>query len=254
MRIVLKIGSGVLTCDSGLSLDHARFGYLADDVASCHRAGHSCVIVSSGAIAAGVAEQRLDGRPEDLPGKQACAAIGQPILMRAYATSLASHGLRPAQLLLTHDDIDSRIRRTNASNTLERLLAMPGVIPIINENDSVATEELRFGDNDRLSAEVAIVATADLLILLTCAEGVLDQGVRVPRIETAEAAKHYVTGETGRWSVGGMAAKLDAVALATQGGIETVIADGRRPGQITGVVAGSDVGTRFPAHPRTPLA
>lgn len=179
---------------------------------------------------------------------RACAAVGQPKLVAAYAEAFAPHGLRTAQLLLTHGDIDSRARRNNARNTLERLLGTGRIIPIINENDSVATEELRVGDNDRLSAEVALLADADLLILLTRADGVLDKGVRVPFFESVESARLLVTGEKGRFSVGGMGAKLDAVKTAVDSGIETVIADGRKSGQISAVIERQDAGTRFPAR------
>ena len=184
--IVIKFGTGVLSRAGGKSLDAAQFRRLTAEIAGLIAKGHQCVVVSSAAIAAGVQFLGLTSRPEDLPGKQACAAAGQPELMRLYAASFKSHGLRPAQLLLTHGDIDSRQRRRNARNTLDRLLETRTIVPIINENDSVAVEELRsgvIGDNDRLSAEVAQLIGADLLILATSSDGLQDEsGKCIPEI------------------------------------------------------------------------
>lgn len=246
-RIVLKFGTGVLSRSAGSALDSAQFRRFSAEIAGLVHAGHSCVIVSSAAIAAGVHALGLKKRPDDLPGKQACAAAGQPELMRLYATSFRKHGLRVAQLLLTHDDIDSRMRRQNARNTLERLAQAPGMIPIINENDSVALEEIRFGDNDRLSAEVAQLVEADRLLLLTSADGLADSdGKRIPVATDVEEVYQYVRPDKGEMSVGGMRAKLQAVDLAVRGGIPTWILDGRKAGQISAAVEGLDVGTHFP--------
>ena len=154
-RIVIKFGTGVLSRSGGRALDEKQFRRFASEIASLVKDGNSCLIVSSAAIAAGVDMLGLEQRPEDLPGKQACAAAGQPELMRMYATAFKRHNVKVAQLLLTHDDIDSRMRRQNASNTIERIFQTRNIVPVINENDTVAVEELRFGDNDRLSAEVA---------------------------------------------------------------------------------------------------
>ena len=173
MRIVLKFGSGILAKPTGDDLDVGQFGRLADAVAGLVKGGAQCIVVSSGAVAAGMAVLGLAERPSHLAGKQACAAAGQPRLMGLYAEKFAKHGLAVAQLLLTHGDLDSRMRRENAGNTLERLLDGGNMVPIINENDSVAVEELRFGDNDHLSAEVAMLAGANLLIILTSVDGLL---------------------------------------------------------------------------------
>lgn len=246
-RIVVKFGTGILSGnEAGLSLDRKQFERLATELSQLNSAGHEVVIVSSGAIAAGVPILSLKARPTDLPGKQACAAAGQPVLMRLYDHYFKKHERNTAQLLLTYGDLDSQKRRTNAKNTLERLLQTPGIIPIINENDSVAVEELRFGDNDRLSAEVAILAEADLLVLLTSADGVLSGGVRVPEVANIEDAFQWVTPDKGEFSVGGMQTKLEAVRLALENGIPVVIADGRKPAQIAAALAGEDAGTRFP--------
>ncbi len=245
-RIVVKLGTGILARPNGLTLDAGQFRRLTAEFAELTSLGHSVIVVSSGAITAGLGVLGLDQRPVDLPGKQAAAAAGQPLLIRTFDACLQRHGLHAAQLLLTHDDIDSRRRRANARNTLERLLAARTVIPIINENDSVAVEELNFGDNDRLSAEVALLFEADLLVILTSSDGVLDRGRRVPLIRKIDEAFGLVLPEKGANSVGGMGAKLSAVRIAIEGGIGTVIADGRRAGQVLMAVAGADAGTRFP--------
>lgn len=247
-RLVIKLGTGVLTTDaSGLQLDRSQFTRLAAEIAGLVGAGHPVVVISSAAVAAGVAALGLDERPSSLPAKQACAAVGQSQLMRAWQEALAGHGLTAAQLLLTHGDIDSRQRRLNAENTLRELLAFPGVVPVINENDSVAVEELRFGDNDRLGAELAELCDADLFLILTGSDGLRGNGQRLPVVTDLDDARRHVTSEKGAHGTGGMGSKLDAVAFATAAGIETWILDGRRPGQLAAALAGHDVGTRFPA-------
>ena len=248
-RIVVKFGSGVLTTDaSGLQLDGAQFTRLAAEIGELVADGHSIVVISSAAVAAGVAALALPGRPEDLAVKQACAAVGQSKLMRAYEEAFARHQLTAAQLLLTHGDIDSRQRRRNAENTLRELRAFPRVVPVINENDSVAVEELRFGDNDKLGAEVAQLCGADLFLILTGSDGLQGDGKRLPVVADLDAVRCHITGEKGAHGTGGMGSKLDAVGFATAAGIETWILDGRRPGQMAAAVAGRDVGTRFPAR------
>jgi glutamate 5-kinase len=246
MRIVLKFGSGILASVRGTSLDERQFARLSREVAALVAEGHQCVLVSSGAVAAGLGALRLKKRPEDLALRQACAAVGQSKLMQYYAEHFDGYGLQVAQLLLTHDDIDSRARSQNVRNTLSRLLDSGRVVPIINENDSVATEELKFGDNDRLSAEVASLVKADLLMLLTSVEGLLDaRGKRIGQVRDVSEVSSLAREEKGRFSVGGMVSKLQAVSLAVDAGILTVIASGRKAGQIAGVLKGRDVGTRF---------
>jgi len=243
----MKFGTGVLSRSAGRALDAAQFRRIAAETAALVKAGHSCVIVSSAAIAAGVHVLGLDRRPEDLPGKQACAAAGQPELMRLYAAAFRKHGLRVAQVLLTHDDIDSRLRRQNAHNTLDRLLASKGIVPIINENDTVALDEIRFGDNDRLSAEVAHLVGAKTLLLFTSSDGLKNSGgERIPVARRVSDVFQYVRPDKGEMSVGGMRAKLQAVDYAVSNDITTFILDGRQPGQAAAALAGRDVGTRFP--------
>ena len=246
-RIVLKFGTGILTTDaSGLQLDRTQFTRLASEIAALVDAGHSVIVISSAAVAAGVAALGRQKRPESLPAKQACAAVGQSQLMRAYEEAFAHHKLTAAQLLLTHDDIDSRQRRANAENTLRELLSYPRVVPVINENDSVAVEELGFGDNDQLGAEVASLCRADRYLILTRSDGLHADGRRQSVVSDLAAARAHVTGEKGEHSTGGMGSKLDAVGFATRAGIETWILDGMKPGRIAAALAGEDTGTRFP--------
>ena len=249
-RIVLKFGSGILTRTKGPGLDPRQFARLSAAVAALIRARHQCVIVTSAAVAAGMNAMGLEKRPLDLATCQASAAVGQSKLMRAYETAFARHHLNVAQLLLTHSDLDSRIRYANAKNTLERLLAKGNIVPIINENDSVAVEELKFGDNDRLSAEVAMLAKADLLLILTQVDGLIDAtGHVIPLVTDIERVKNLATKNKGPLSVGGMISKLEAVQMAVAAGIPATIINGRRPERIKAAVQGKHAGTRFVAKP-----
>ena len=250
-RIVLKFGSGILTRARGVDLDPKQIAQLSAEVAALMNAGHQCIAVTSAAVAAGISALRLSERPKDLATAQASAAVGQSKLMRAYETAFARYKLNVAQLLLTHSDLDSRIRRANAHNTLERLLAAGNIVPIINENDSVAVEELRFGDNDRLSAEVAMLAGASLLLILTQVDGLMDVAGRViPRVRDVQQVKNLATESKGKFSQGGMISKLQAVEMAVDAGITTIVINGRRPHLIGDVVAGKHAGTHFVARQR----
>lgn len=248
-RIVLKFGSGILTSEKSARLDLKQISRLTAEVAALIQRGHQCITVTSGAVAAGMGALSLKERPLDLATAQASAAVGQSKLMRAYETAFARYKLNVAQLLLTHSDLDSRIRRANAKNTIERLLATCNVVPIINENDSVAVEELKFGDNDRLSAEVAMLAAADLLLILTQVDGLMDQkGNVIRRVRDIDRVKALATEGRGRFAVGGMISKLEAVKMAVEAGIPTAIINGRQPERIAAVVAGEQAGTRFIAR------
>jgi glutamate 5-kinase len=250
-RIVLKFGSGILATPRGTNLDQRQFTRLAREVAVLVGCGHEVIIVSSGAVAAGLGALGLKDRPEDLASRQACAAVGQGRLMACYTEHFARHDVTVAQLLLTHRDMDSRTSYANIRNTVARLLANR-VVPIVNENDTVAVEELKFGDNDSLSAEVAILAEANLLILLTSVDGLLDaKGRTIPRVDVLESAARFVRKDKGRLSVGGMATKLLAVASAVEAGIPTVVASGRRAGEMMRAASGKPAGTYFP--PLVPL-
>ncbi len=249
-RIILKFGTGILALPDGMALDQGQFKALTEEIATLIRTGHEVCVVSSAAVAAGLATLGFSERPTDLPSIQACAAVGQSRLMQVYESLLSKHDLHVGQLLLTHQDIDSRARYANARNTLDRLFACGNVVPIINENDSVAVEELRFGDNDRLSAEVAILAGADLLILLTSVDGLIDEktGAVVPLVSDLSEAGELVRDEKGRFSVGGMKSKLQAAHHAASSGIQVVIANGRKPASVGRIVAGESIGTRVTAH------
>lgn len=245
-RIVLKFGSGILATPRGTNLDQRQFARLTKEVASLVEAGNEVIVVSSAAVAAGLGALGLNERPEELAARQACAAVGQGRLMATYTEHFAKHGLTVAQILLTHGDLDSRIAYANVRNTLARLLANR-VVPIINENDTVAVEELKFGDNDRLSAEVAILAEADLLVLLTSVDGLLDaDGKTIPRVEDLAEVQKFVRDEKGRLSVGGMSSKLQAVQASVDAGIHTVIASGRKAGALVRAAEGRRSGTYFP--------
>lgn len=250
-RIVLKFGSGILATPRGTNLDQRQFARLAKEIAVLIGCGHEVIIVSSGAVAAGLGALGLKQRPDDLASRQACAAVGQGRLIACYTDHFSRHELNVAQVLLTHRDMDSRISYSNIRNTIGRLLANH-VVPIVNENDTVAVEELRFGDNDSLSAEVAILAEAQLLILLTSVDGVLDsKGRTIRRVDDVDDVAKFVRQDKGRLSVGGMSTKLQAVRAAVGAGIPTVVASGRKAGQIIQAASGKAAGTYFP--PLIPL-
>ena len=250
-RIIIKFGSGVLTNLKGNTLDKKQFARLSAEVSALVTQGHECLIVSSGAVAAGMSVLGLTERPKNLSARQACAAVGQTKLMQLYAMMFARHGLNVAQLLLAHSDLDSRARHANARNTLQHLLEQRNVVPIINENDSVAVEELNFGDNDRLSAEVALLVGADMLFLFTSVDGVLDgAGKRVVEVRDFDAVAGLVRLDKGRTSVGGMTTKLQAAKIAVGHGIATRILNGRTPDLLAAALAGKKVGTFFPANRR----
>ena len=250
-RIVVKIGSAVLAGHDG-GLDRARIDGLVDEIAAQHAAGREMVIVTSGAVAAGIARLGLAHRPELIPHKQAAAAVGQIGVMSAYQASFARHGIQVAQVLLTSDDMSSRRRHLNAEHAFKALLEMR-VVPVVNENDTVAVDEIKFGDNDNLSALTALLLDVDLLVILSDVAGLYDADPRanpearlVHAVDGVTPAIEAMAGVAGTLGTGGMATKLAAAKKATGSGIATVIADGRRPGVIGAVLAGTpDVGTFF---------
>lgn len=252
-RVVLKFGSGILTSPESAELDAAQMEALVAAVASLHKEdGYECVVVSSGAVAAGLPGFGLRERPTDLATLQACAAVGQTRLMHYYETLFRQYKLNVGQLLLTHEDLKPAERRLNVCNTLEKLLSFRNTIPVINENDSVAVEELRYGDNDMLSADVACLIQADALVLLTTVDGLLPPNADaiIPLVEDLDLVMGFATQERGVHSVGGMVTKLQAVRRVTQAGIEAYIANGRRPNQLIDVVKGRGVATHFKAIPK----
>jgi glutamate 5-kinase len=246
-RIVIKFGSGILTEKDRPSLDGAQIWQLMRQVAAMQEAGHQVIVVTSGAVAAGLKPMGHTKRPTETADLQACAAVGQTKLMHLYEQVLRDWGLYVGQMLVTHEDFELTERRQHMQNTLAKLLANPNVVPVFNENDSVATEEIRFGDNDALSSSIAVLAQADLLILLTSVDGLLtpDSVEPLGEVRNIEDVLHFVRDEKGQFSVGGMATKLQAVQRAVNAGVQTVIANGRRPEQLLEVVNGGGICTRF---------
>ncbi len=241
-RVVVKIGSRLLAESPA-----GRPAAIADQVAQLRARGLEVVVVSSGAIALGVRALRLPGRPADLPVLQAAAAVGQSRLMQHWEHAFAAHDLVIGQVLLTHDDLGDRRRFLSARHTLRALLDH-GVVPIINENDTVATEEIKFGDNDQLSALVVNLTSADLLVMLTDVEGLRDAtGVRMPIVADIEREAAPVAGASTRDGVGsgGMASKVGSARMVTRTGVPAVVAPGRVPTVLTDLLAGVDVGTLF---------
>ena len=250
--VVVKVGSNVLSGDDG-RLDLARIASLASQLAAVRRRGRRVVLVSSGAVAAGLPVMGRSERPTALPELQAAASLGQAQLVRHYDEALRRDGLHAAQLLLTGNDFKDRHRYLNVRNTLSALAEVP-CIPVINENDTVSVREIRFGDNDRLAALVASLLPSSLLILLTTADGYLDGppdeagSRRIPVVtEWTDELRSHATANRSRYGSGGMRSKLDAVRMATGVGETVVIADGRVPEIVTQVLAGDDVGTLFTA-------
>lgn len=236
MRLVIKIGSSLLAAKAG-GLAEARLRAWAREIAGLRRAGHEVILVSSGAIRAGMQALGWRKRPTSRPEMQACATIGQPLLMRAYGAALAPHRILAAQVLLTSWDLDSRKIYENTRATLQTLLKLKNTLPIFNENDALSFEEIAllnaFGDNDRLSAHVALLARADRLVILTDAPGLMSQpdgtGTLIRRVKKIDAKVLALAGGAGSvGSVGGMVSKLEAARMALGRGIEVVIADGRR--------------------------
>jgi len=243
-RFVVKIGSSVLT-DKGGRLLPGRLEQLVQQVASCLQDRQQPLMVSSGAIACGMAKLGLARRPTALAHLQACAAIGQGELMHLYARAFGQRDVLTAQVLLTQEDLSNRTRFRNAKQTLLTLLHRR-VVPVINENDTVAVEEITFGDNDRLAALVAAAVDAQLLVILTDVDGFLQDGKPLERVETVSAHERLVARTTRRQTTrGGMASKLEAANIAGHSGIPMVIANGTRPGVLTDLLAGRSIGTLF---------
>ena len=242
-RVVVKIGSRLIR-----EAPAERARELAAAAAAARARGIELVLVSSGAIALGIGRLRLAARPTELPGLQAAAAVGQSRLMQHWEHAFTAHGVEIGQVLLTHDDLGDRRRFLSARLTLRALLDH-GCVPIINENDTVATEEIKFGDNDQLAALVCNLVSADVLVILTDVEGVRDaNGVRMPIVRDIDReAAPVAGGSTSGVGSGGMASKVGSARMVTRTGIPAVVAPGREPDAIVRVLAGADVGTLFVA-------
>ena len=249
-RVVVKIGTNALTSATG-RFNRAHFDSLGQDLLWA-AGGRELVVVSSGAIALGMERLGLPARPRDIPGKQACAAVGQSRLMQAYEEAFGHAARTVAQVLLTHEDVQERRRYLNVKHTLERLLAA-SVVPVINENDTVSVDELKFGDNDTLASLVAGVVEADALVLLSDVEGLYTADPRkdaearlMPAVPRVTADVLALAGDaTSAVGTGGMASKVRAAARAAELGIPCVITSGAVPGRLRGVLQGEEVGTLF---------
>ncbi len=248
-RIVVKVGSSILaSVEKGLLYD--VFSHLTKEISDLKRQGYELVLVSSGAIAAGMEKLGYKTRPQAITQKQATAAVGQTRLMKIYEDYFSRYQQMVAQILLTHDDLSHRRRFLNARNTLLTLLEL-GIIPIINENDTVVVDEIKFGDNDNLSAFITNLIGADLLIILTDIDGLCDSDPRVnpharciPLVEDIDADLEEIVGETkSEMSVGGMVSKIQAARKASRFGIPTVVARGTKEGILHQILKGKEIGT-----------
>jgi len=250
-RVVIKLGTGVLTTGVG-RLDTTRITAVCAEIATLRARGTEVIVVSSGAVGLGMGALQLAKRPKDVSKKQACAAIGQSLLMQTWQGGFAPHGITVAQVLLTHEDLRARDRYLGIKQCLEQLLAY-GTVPIINENDTVSAAEIRamlkFGDNDTLSAMVASLAQADHLIILSTAPGLIDlQGTKaiVPVVERiTPEIEAMAGGTTSETATGGMISKISAARLATRSGCGVFIASGSEPAVIEKLLAGRGPGTFF---------
>ncbi len=255
-RLVVKVGSSLIaTRETGLQPE--RIDRIAEELAAIRRDGRDVLLVTSGAIVSGIQKLGLTDYPRHLPVKQAAAAVGQSRLMWAYEKAFERLGLHLAQILLTHQDLADRRRFLNARHTLTTLLGF-GVIPVINENDTVAVDEIRVGDNDTLAAEVALLVDADLLVILSDVEGLFTADPRTDRSATLIPLVDEITDDIARRAgasqsfegTGGMVTKLRAARKATAYGIGTVIMNGTQPGRLRAALGGAATGTFFAPRPR----
>lgn len=257
-RLVVKVGTSTLTHKTG-KFNLGRMERMVRDLADQANAGRQVVLVTSGAVGAGMGRLGIKTKPRTLPEKQAAAAVGQGLLMHMYEKLFNDYGLLVAQVLLTRDDLADRARYLNARHTLSTLLRL-GVIPIVNENDTVAVEEIKVGDNDTLSALVAGLVDADVLFLLTDTRGFFTADPETNKdacllscvTEITPEIEALAGGSGSTWSTGGMGTKIQAARLATSFGIPVVIASGLQRGQISAALRGENVGTVFlPREHRT---
>ena len=250
-RIVVKVGSSIVV-EKGIGLDLVAFSKLAKEISQLHSGSRKITLVTSGAIAAGMEKLEYAKRPDNIPHIQAAAAVGQTHLMKIYQDCFSNYHKKVAQILLTHDDLSNRHRYLNARNTLLTLLDL-GFIPIVNENDTVAVEEIKFGDNDNLSALVTSLVSADLLIILSDIDGLYDHdpksGKKARLIRLVENIDRDIvncaTETSNPWCVGGMASKIEAARKAVRFGVATVVANGRVEGILNQILEGEVLGTLF---------
>lgn len=251
MKLVVKVGTSTLTHENG-KLNIRRTEELCRVLSDLKNAGHQMILVSSGAIGMGVGKLGLSSRPVDIPTKQAAAAVGQCELMDTYDRLFSEYHHIVAQILLTGDDFEHDDRLSNFQNTVQRLLEL-GVLPIVNENDTIATDEIKVGDNDTLSAMVAVNAGADLLILLSDIDGLYTadphrnaEAVCIPEVRELTSEIFALAGGTGtERGTGGMKTKLQAADLCMKNGVDMIILNGNSPKKIYDLIEGKPVGTRF---------
>jgi len=245
-RVVVKVGSRSIvgaSIDEGARPGGGRFAQIAAQVVALRSEERAVVLVSSGAVALGRGRLGFSAKPRAIAELQACAAVGQSLLMRGWEQALGAHSVAVAQMLLSHADLEDRERYLNARAALGALLELSAV-PVINENDTVAVDEIRFGDNDQLAAMVCTLAGADLLVLLTDVEGLLDgNGARVRSVDELGSAQALVGSAPSELGSGGMGSKLEAARRAARRGVPVLIADARDPAILTRALAGEDVGT-----------
>jgi len=249
-RVVVKIGTTTLTHGGGL-INYRRLEKLVKTLADLKNSGKEIVLVSSGAIGVGIGELGLKSRPSDVPTKQACAAIGQCELMYTYDKLFGEFNHSVAQILITHDVIDVPQSKQNIINTFERLLEF-GVIPIVNENDTVSTEEIKFGDNDTLSAIVATLIDADVLVLLSDIDGLYTANPKedptaklISVVDDIESIRHLAGGSSSSFGTGGMVTKINAADIVCKAGKDMYIINGSDPTLLYDLFDGKNVGTYF---------
>lgn len=259
-KIVVKVGTSLLAYDNG-KINLQRMEKLVRVLADLHNSGKEVILVSSGAVGMGVGMIGLEKKPDDLVKKQALAAIGQVGLLRLYQKFFDDYNKIVAQVLLTRDGIENSLRRKNARNTLQELIQM-GIIPVVNENDTVITDEIEFGDNDTLSAAVATLVKADLLLILTDTDGVFtsdphinNTAQKVPKVmKASDDLKDIDLNGSSKMGSGGMASKIAAAELCREHNVDVVIADGTDPYTIMAVLEGKDLGTFFVSDATNSLA
>ncbi len=259
-KIIVKVGTTLLTYDNG-KINLQRMEKLVRVLADLHNSGKEVILVSSGAVGVGIGMIGYPEKPDNLVKKQALAAIGQAGLMRLYQKFFDEYNKTIAQVLVTRDGIENPLRRKNARNTLHQLLDM-GIIPVVNENDTVSTHEIEFGDNDTLSADVATLIHAELLLILTDTDGVFTADPHVHStaqkvrkvMKASDDLKHIDLNGTSKLGSGGMVSKIAAAELCREHNVDVVIADGTDPSTIIKVLEGKDLGTFFVSDATNQLA
>lgn len=248
--IVIKIGTNVITEESG-ALDLDAIESLARQIAEAKNGGKKIIIVTSGAIGAGIGELGLKARPDNVLMRQVCAAVGQGILMAKYHGIFGKYGMKVAQVLITYDTLADKNTSGNMGGSISRMLEM-GIIPIVNENDAIAVEEIgkSFGDNDMMSAKLAVQVGADLLIILTDVDGLYDKnpkekGAFLVKEVSGIDGKLFSTAGKSKFGVGGMKSKVEAARIATKEGVKTIIANGKKENALVRLLKGEKEGTLF---------